>query len=147
LKGYILSNIKSGDTVKVHYTGTLKDGTIFDSSKGREPLEFVFGQGQLIPGFEKAVESLNPGDLTKVNIPYNEAYGEVRGDMIVSIERDKVPTDIKPEIGLQLQIQQPNGQPLPVVITDVSDSHIVLDANHPLAGKDLTFEIELVSVS
>jgi len=133
--------------VKVHYTGTLNDGTVFDSSKGREPLQFIFGQGQLIPGFEKAVEELTLGEITKVDIPHQEAYGEVRQDMIIRIERDKVPADIQPEVGMQLQIQQPNGQPLPVMITDVSDSHIVLDANHPLAGKDLTFEIELVSVN
>lgn len=133
--------------MKVHYTGTLNDGTVFDSSKGREPLQFIFGQGQLIPGFEKAVEDLSLGEITKVDIPHQEAYGEVRQDMIIRIERDKVPADIQPEVGMQLQIQQPNGQPLPVMITDVSDSHIVLDANHPLAGKDLTFEIELVSVN
>lgn len=133
--------------MKVHYTGTLNDGTVFDSSKGREPLQFIFGQGQLIPGFEKAVEELTLGEITKVDIPHQEAYGEVRQDMIIRIERDKVPADIQPEVGMQLQIQQPNGQPLPVMITDVSDSHIVLDANHPLAGKDLTFEIELVSVN
>ena len=142
-----MSNIKIGDSVKVHYTGTLNDGTVFDSSKGREPLQFIFGQGQLIPGFEKAVEELTLGEITKVDIPHQEAYGEVRQDMIIRIERDKVPADIQPEVGMQLQIQQPNGQPLPVMITDVSDSHIVLDANHPLAGKDLTFEIELVSVN
>lgn len=142
-----MSNIKNGDSVKVHYTGTLIDGTIFDTSNGREPLQFIFGEGQLIPGFEKAVESLTPGDSTKVNIPYTEAYGEVRQDMIISIDRDKVPSDINPEIGMQLQLQHPSGQPLPVVITEVSDAHIVLDANHPLAGKDLTFEIQLVSVN
>lgn len=140
-------SINKGDKVKVHYTGTLNDGTVFDSSRERQPLEFEFGSGQLIPGFEKAVIELTPGDSKKVTIPHTEAYGDVRDDMIVSIEREKVPADISPEVGMQLQLQQPDGQPLPVVIKDVSESHITLDANHPLAGRDLTFDIELVSVN
>lgn len=142
-----MSDIKSGDKVKVHYTGTLEDGSVFDTSKQREPLEFEVGSGQLIPGFEKAVLELTPGDSTTVKIPCDEAYGESRPEMVVKIERDKVPSDISPEVGMQLQVQQPNGQPLPVVIADVDDSHVTLDANHPLAGKDLTFEIELISVN
>lgn len=142
-----MSDIKSGDKVKVHYTGTLEDGSVFDTSKQREPLEFEVGSGQLIPGFEKAVLELTPGDSTTVKIPCKEAYGESRPEMVVKVEREKVPSDISPEVGMQLQVQQPNGQPLPVVIADVDDSHITLDANHPLAGKDLTFEIELISVN
>jgi peptidylprolyl isomerase len=142
-----LSTINKGDKVKVHYTGSLEDGTIFDSSKDREPLEFEFGSGQLIPGFENAVSDLTPGDSTKVTIPHAEGYGDVREEMIIEIERDKVPTDISPEVGMQLQVQQPNGQPMPVVIRQVTESHITLDANHPLAGKALTFEIELISVN
>ncbi len=142
-----MSDIKSGDKVKVHYTGTLEDGSVFDTSKQREPLEFEVGSGQLIPGFEKAVLGLQPGDSTTVKIPSEQAYGESRPEMVVKVEREKVPSDISPEVGMQLQVQQPNGQPLPVVIADVDDSHITLDANHPLAGKDLTFEIELISVN
>lgn len=142
-----MSQIKEGDKVKVHYTGTLDDGSVFDSSRERQPLEFQVGTGQLIPGFEKAVLDLSPGESTTVNIPSSEAYGDKREDMVVDVEREKLPQDIQPEVGLQLQLQQPSGQPMPVVISSVTESHITLDANHPLAGRDLTFEIELVSVN
>lgn len=141
-----MSNVKKGDTVKVHYTGTLQDGSVFDSSRSREPLEFKIGSGSLIPGFEKAVLGLSIGESTKVDIPSGEAYGEVRDEMIISVERDKLPADIDPQVGMQLQVQQPNGQAMPVVISEVNDTHITIDANHPLAGRDLTFEIELVEV-
>ncbi|MCC5935144.1 MAG: peptidylprolyl isomerase [Balneolales bacterium] len=141
-----MSNVKQGDKVKVHYTGTLQDGSVFDSSREREPLEFQIGSGALIPGFEKAVLGLSVGESTKVEIPSGEAYGEVRDEMIISVERDKLPADIDPQIGMQLQVQQPDGQAMPVVISDVNETHITIDANHPLAGRDLTFEIELVEV-
>lgn len=141
-----MSNVKQGDKVKVHYTGTLQDGSVFDSSREREPLEFQIGSGALIPGFEKAVLGLSVGESTKVEIPSGEAYGEVRDEMIISVERDKLPADIDPQVGMQLQVQQPDGQAMPVVISDVNETHITIDANHPLAGRDLTFEIELVEV-
>ena len=141
-----MSNVKKGDTVKVHYTGTLQDGSVFDSSRNREPLEFKIGSGSLIPGFEKAVLGLSIGESTKVDIPSGEAYGEVRDEMIISVEREKLPADIDPQVGMQLQVQQPNGQAMPVVISEVNDTHITIDANHPLAGRDLTFEIELLEV-
>ncbi|AXJ00627.1 peptidylprolyl isomerase [Cyclonatronum proteinivorum] len=141
-----MSEIKQGDTVKVHYTGTLQDGSVFDSSREREPLQFEIGSGSLIPGFENAVLGLSVGESTKVDIPSGEAYGEVREDMIISVERDKLPADIDPKVGMQLQVQQQNGQAMPVVISDVNETHITIDANHPLAGRDLTFEIELVEV-
>ena len=140
-------SIQKGDKVKVHYTGTLQDGTVFDSSKDREPLEFEVGSGQLIPGFEKAVIDLKSGETTTVTIPSDQAYGEFREDMVVEVEKSNLPEEIKPEKGLQLQVQQPDGQALPVVIQDVTETHIVLDANHPLAGRDLTFEIELISIN
>ena len=140
-------SIQKGDKVKVHYTGTLQDGTVFDSSKDREPLEFEVGSGQLIPGFEKAVIDLKSGETTTVTIPSDPAYGEFREDMVVEVEKSNLPEEIKPEKGLQLQVQQPDGQALPVVIQDVTETHIVLDANHPLAGRDLTFEIELISIN
>jgi len=141
-----LATIKEGDTVKVHYTGKVSDGTVFDSSKEREPLEFTVGEGKLIPGFEKAVVGMNPGDTTTVSIPTEEAYGEKRDDMVVDVERNQIPDDIDPEVGQQLQIQQKDGGAIPVVITNVTDDTVKLDANHPLAGQELTFEIEVVEV-
>lgn len=142
-----MSTVKSGDTVKVHYTGTLNNGEIFDSSRESDPLEFKLGQGQLIPGFEKAVIGLAEGESTKVEIPSAEAYGESREDLIVKVAKDKVPQDIEPVVGLQLQVNQPDGQPIPVRITEITDAELTLDANHPLAGKDLTFDIEVVSIN
>ncbi len=141
-----MATIKEGDTVKVHYTGKIENGTIFDSSKEREPLEFTIGEGKLIPGFEKAIVGMNVGDSNTVTIPSDEAYGEKRDDMVVDVNRDQIPEDIKPEVGQQLQIQQKDGDAIPVVITDVTDDAVKLDANHPLAGEDLTFEIEIVEV-
>lgn len=144
-----MSKVKEGDTVKVHYTGKLNDGSVFDTSRERnEPLEFTLGQGQLIPGFEKAVEGMNVGDSTTVEIPTDEAYGERRDDLELEISRDELPDHIEPEVGMQLQMQQQqNGQAIPVQITEVNDDKVKLDANHPLAGKDLTFDIELVEIS
>lgn len=142
-----MSKIKEGDTVKVHYTGTLNNGEIFDSSVKKEPLEFTLGQGQLIPGFEKAVIDLEVGESTTVKIPSEEAYGEQREDLIISVPRDQLPADITPELGMQLQVNQQNGQPVPVRIVDISDEKLTLDANHPLAGEELTFEIKLIEVA
>lgn len=142
-----MSIAKDGDTVKVHYTGTLESGEVFDTSQEREPLEFTLGQGQLIPGFEKAVIGLNVGDSTKVDIPSGEAYGELREDLVLNVPKDQLPADVEPQVGMQLQVNQPNGQPVPVRITNITDEELTLDANHPLAGKDLSFEIELVEVA
>ncbi len=143
---FILPKVKNGDTVKVHYTGKLEDGSIFDTSESRDPLEITLGQGQLIPGFENAVVGLEVGDKTTANIESAEAYGERRDDLEVTVERAQLPEDIEPEVGMQLQLNQPNGQPVPVQITKVEEENIVIDANHPLAGKDLTFDIELVEI-
>ncbi|MEX0655542.1 MAG: peptidylprolyl isomerase [Phycisphaeraceae bacterium] len=137
---------KQGDTVKVHYTGKLADGTVFDSSVEREPIEFQLGAGQILPGFEQAVEGLEPGEKTTTTIPAADAYGDRSEEAIVKVQRTQLPEDLKPEVGQQLQMQQPDGQPIPVRVTDVSEEDITLDANHPLAGKDLAFEIELVEV-
>lgn len=142
-----MSQVKDGDTVKVHYTGTLKDGTVFDTSAEREPLEFTLGQGQLIPGFEKAVQGLAVGDSTEVDIPSDEAYGESREDLVISVPKDQLPDDVEPQIGMQLQVNQQDGQPIPVRITEVGEENLTLDANHPLAGQDLKFEIELVEIA
>ncbi len=141
-----MSKVTNTDTVKVHYTGKTDDGTVFDSSIEREPLQFTMGQGQLIPGFEKAVEGLAVGESTTVRIPADEAYGDVRPDMVVDIEKNQIPPDINPELGMQLQIQQPNGQPLGVTVKAITETHVTLDANHPLAGEALTFDIELVEI-
>ncbi len=142
-----MSKVKDGDTVKVHYTGTLKDGSVFDTSAEREPLEFTLGQGQLIPGFEKAVEGMSVGDSAEVDIPSDEAYGEAREDLVISVPKDQLPDDVEPQVGMQLQVNQQDGQPIPVRITEVGDEELKLDANHPLAGEDLTFQIELVEIA
>lgn len=142
-----MSKVKNGDTVKVHYTGSLEDGSVFDTSQDREPMEFTLGSGQLIPGFEKAVEGMEKGESTKVTIPSEEAYGEPREDLIISVPRENMPDGVTPEVGMQLQVNQPDGQSIPVRITEIADEEVKLDANHPLAGKDLTFEIELMEIS
>jgi FKBP-type peptidyl-prolyl cis-trans isomerase 2 len=141
-----LSKVKDGDTVKVHYTGKLEDGSVFDSSESRDPLEVTLGQGKLIPGFEHAVVGLEVGDKTTASIESTDAYGARREDLEVTIERNQLPEDIQPEVGMQLQLNQPDGQPVPVQITKVEEESIIIDANHPLAGKDLIFDIELVEI-
>ena len=141
-----MSQAKQGDTVKVHYTGKLQDGNVFDSSVNREPLQFTLGAGNMIPGFEQAVQGMNVGDKKTAEIPSEQAYGEKREDMIISVPRENVPGDIQPEVGQQLAIQQQEGQQVPVTVTEVTEEKVVLDANHPLAGKDLVFEIELVEI-
>ncbi len=142
-----MSKVKDGDTVKVHYKGALEDGSVFDSSENKDPLEFTLGSGQLIPGFEKAVQGMTEGDSTTVTIPAEEAYGEVREDLVISVEKDNLPDDVEPEVGMQLQLNQPDGQAIPVRITQVEEKEITLDANHPLAGENLVFDIEVVEIS
>ncbi|MBQ9452161.1 MAG: peptidylprolyl isomerase [Desulfovibrio sp.] len=137
--------IKKGDTVQAHYTGTLEDGTVFDSSRERAPLEFVLGNGTLIPGFERAVEGHEPGETVTVTIPSSEAYGDVDPELIFTVPRAQVPDHIPLEVGTPLQLSNEQGQ-MDVTITEVGADEITLDANHPLAGKTLTFEIEIVSV-
>lgn len=138
--------VENGSTVQVHYTGTLKSGETFDSSEGRQPLEFVVGSGQVINGFDKAVRDMNVGEKKTVNIPVDEAYGERTQEALVSVPRTEFPADINPEIGMELQMSDDQGHVFPVIIAEVADDHVVLDANHPLAGEDLTFDITLVSV-
>lgn len=142
-----MSTIKNGDTVKVHYTGTLKDGEVFDSSLSREPLEFTLGTGQLIPGFEAAVIGLKVGDTTTTNIPSAEAYGEHNPQMEITVPKEQLPPDMEPAAGMQLSLNQPDGQVIPVVITKVEGDDVTIDANHPLAGQDLTFNIEVVEIA
>jgi peptidylprolyl isomerase len=141
-----MTTAKQGDTVQVHYTGKLEDGTVFDSSANREPLQFTIGAGQIITGFEHAVVGMTPGESKSATIVADQAYGQHREDMVLQVERDQFPSHISPEVGQRLQISQPNGQPIVVTITDVSQVNVTLDANHPLAGQDLTFDIELVAI-
>lgn len=142
-----MSEVKVGDKVKVHYTGRLNDGTEFDSSKDREPLEFEVGSQQVIPGFENSVIGLKAGESVTVNIPADEAYGPRIDEMVIQIDKDKLPHDFNPELGQEFQLPQENGQNVIVSVTDITETQIELDANHPLAGKDLTFDIQLVEIS
>jgi len=141
-----MSQVKTGDKVKVHYKGTLNDGSVFDSSEGRDPLEFEVGSGQVIPGFDEAVVGLTVGESKTVNIPSEEAYGPYQENMVLAIERDKFPEGLNLTVGEQLQVPSQGGQPVVVVIKDVTDNKVTLDANHPLAGEDLNFNIELVEI-
>ena len=137
---------KTGDTVRVHYTGTLEDGSEFDSSRKRnEPLEFTLGQGQMIPGFEKAVSGMEVGQSKQVSIPSQEAYGDKKKEMIMEVPKENFPPDITPEVGQQLAVNT-QGKQVPVTVTEISGDTVVLDANHPLAGRDLKFDIELVEI-
>lgn len=138
--------IKNGDTLRVHYTGTLSDGTVFDSSREREPLEFTMGKGMLIPGFEAAVMGHEAGETVTVTIPPSQAYGESDPELVFTVDRAQVPDHIPLTVGVPLQLSNEQGQ-MDVTITEVTDEEITLDANHPLAGKELTFEIEIVSVN
>ena len=135
-----------GDTVRVHYTVTLQDGTTSDTSVGREPLEFTLGEGKMIPGFEKAIYGLKVGKSKTVTIPAEEAYGPHRDDLVIVVEREQLPANLHPKVDQQLQMQQTDGRTAVVIVTDVSETTITVDANHPLAGKDLIFEIELVEI-
>jgi peptidylprolyl isomerase len=138
---------KDGDTVQVNYTGKLSDGTVFDSSVGSGPIEFTLGKGDMIPAFEKAVLGMKVGDKKTVTIPAAEAYGPHLDDMVVEVPRDRLPSDIEPKVGRMLEATQPDGTKIQFTITNISDNNTVtLDANHPLAGKDLTFDIELVKI-
>ena len=138
---------QDGDTVKVHYTGTLADGSQFDSSEGRAPLEFTLGQGQLIPGFEKAVLGMTTGQKKTVTLPAAEAYGPHIAEMVIEVPQDDLPEGLEPQVGQQLQMTLESGRVTSVMVVSISEDTITIDANHPLAGKDLTFEIELVEVA
>lgn len=138
---------KAEDKVKVHYKGTLSTGEVFDSSEGRDPLEFTLGSGQVIPGFENGIIGMAIDESKTINIPVAEAYGEVQEELKQVVQKAQLPPEVQPEIGMQLMSQAPNGQSFPVIIIEVNEDSIVVDANHPLAGKDLVFEITLVSIN
>ena len=141
-----MTQAKSGDTVRIHYTGTLDDGTQFDSSAGRDPLEFALGGGQVIPGFDSAVDGMAVGDSKTVTIPPEEAYGQRHEQLVQQVSRSALPDEIEPAVGMQLQSQSPEGQVMMLVVTEVEEESITVDANHPLAGQALTFDIELVEI-
>ena len=142
-----MSNAKQGDKVKIHYTGTLDDGTQFDSSAGRDPLEFELGSGQVIPGFDKAVEGMAVGESRKVNIAAEDAYGPRHEQMVQEVPKTALPEGLEPKEGMTLQAQNQQGQPMQLTVTEVSSETITVDGNHPLAGKALNFDIELVEIA
>jgi peptidylprolyl isomerase len=141
-----MAHPQSGDRVKVHYTGRFGDGRVFDSSRQRGPMELTLGQGQVIPSFEEALTEMEPGEEKTVTIQAEQAYGPRRRDLMVSIDRTEFPNHIEPTVGQELQVRQNDGEVKVVRIADVSDKEVTLDANHPLAGEDLTFDLELVEV-
>lgn len=141
-----MAQAQNGDTVRVHYTGKLDDGTVFDSSQGREPLEFTLGSGQVIAGFDDAVSGMEPGTAREITIPADKAYGARRDELLLRVDRSQFPDGSDPQVGQQFQMSQ-GGQTVVVNVTDVEADHVTLDANHPLAGRDLTFELELVDVN
>ncbi len=138
--------IEAGKTVKVHYKGTLDDGSVFDSSEGRDPIEFQMGSGSLIPGFEAAVAEMEIDETRSVTIPSAEAYGDMNEDMVGEIPRSNLPDDIEPEVGMVLSMQSPDGE-MPVRVVALDEENLTLDANHPLAGQNLTFELTLIEVN
>lgn len=142
-----MKKASEGDKIKVHYTGKLDDGTVFDSSVGREPLEFTIGEGMMIPGFEKAVEGMAVGETTNVNILPEDAYGARRDDMVVRVGRKDFPKNITPEVGVGVTMRHPESGEFDAMVCEVTDEAIILDANHPLAGKALNFDIEVLEIS
>lgn len=142
-----MAHAKQGDLVKVRYTGTLDDGSTFDSSDGREPLQFVIGEGMLIPAFEEAIVGMLPGDSRSVHIPADGAYGPFMDELILEVDKNQIPPYLNPEEGMQLQITQDDGSSTVVKVVKLTDEKVFLDANHPLAGRDLNFSIELVDIS
>jgi FKBP-type peptidyl-prolyl cis-trans isomerase 2 len=142
-----MAHAKQGDLVKVRYTGTLDDGSTFDSSDGREPLQFVIGEGMLIPAFEQAIVGMLPGDSRSVHIPADDAYGPYMDELILEVDKNQIPPYLNPEEGMQLQITQDDGSSTVVKVVKLTDEKVFLDANHPLAGRDLNFSIQLVDIA
>ncbi len=141
-----MAEAQQGDTVKVHYTGTLTDGTVFDSSQSRDPLQFTVGSGEVISGFDNGVQGMEVGESKTVTVVADQAYGPHRGELLVELDRQQIPSNIDLEVGQQLQIAREDGQTFAVRVTGLSENSVTLDANHPLAGQDLTFEIQLLDI-
>lgn len=142
-----MAQARHGNRVKIHYTGTLEDGTVFDSSAGREPLGFTLGGGEVIAGFDEAVMGMAAGERKKVTIPAHKAYGKKNEELVIEVPLSQVPPDLNPAAGQRLQMGGPSGELIVVTVTEVGEEFMVLDANPPLAGKDLTFDLELVEIS
>ncbi|AUC23048.1 peptidylprolyl isomerase [Polaribacter sejongensis] len=141
-----MSQVKANNTVKVHYTGKLSDGQVFDTSEGKEPIEFVLGQGQLIPGFEQGLIDMKVNEKKTITIAKEEAYGEVNDQLIQEIDRANLPQDMEPKVGMGLVSKSPEGQEMNLMIVEVKDASVVIDGNHPLAGRDLVFDLEVVEI-
>lgn len=141
-----MSQVKENDTVKVHYTGKLNNGQVFDSSLDREPLEVTLGQGMLIPGFEKGIITMELNEKKTINIPVSEAYGDVQQELLYEVKKDQLPQDMAPEVGMGLASKDADGKEVQFRIAEVKEDHIIVDANHPLAGHDLTFDLELIEI-
>ncbi|AKI96531.1 FKBP-type peptidyl-prolyl cis-trans isomerase [Kosmotoga pacifica] len=141
-----MRNVEKGNTVRVHYTGKLENGGIFDSSINRSPLEFTVGAGQVIAGFDRAVIGMKVGDKKTITIPYQDAYGPHRDELVFTFSRETIPENFEPEVGQRLQLVTDDGRSVNVTVVEVTDTDVTLDANHPLAGKNLVFEIELVEI-
>ncbi|MEO6404914.1 MAG: peptidylprolyl isomerase [Ferruginibacter sp.] len=141
-----MAQVKKGDVVKVHYTGKLTNGDQFDSSVGREPLEFTVGAGQMIKGFDAAMPGMEPGEKKTINIPAEDAYGERSEEAVIPFPKENIPAEMKLEPGMQLNLTNQQGQPVPVVVKEVQEDVVLLDANHFLAGEALVFDIELVEI-
>lgn len=141
-----MQQAKKGDTIKVHYHGKLTNGNTFDSSEGREPLEFEIGGGMVIAGFDEGVTGMTIGEKKTIHIPSDQAYGPKQEEMIMEFPKDRFPADMVPEVGMQLNMSNGSGQNFPVVITAIKEESVILDANHPLAGEDLVFDLELVAI-
>lgn len=141
-----MSQVKENDTVKVHYTGKLSNGQVFDSSLEREPLEITLGQGMLIPGFEKGMVNMKVNEKKTINIPVSEAYGDVQEELFHKVLKEQLPQEITPEVGMALGSKNPDGTEVQFRIAEVNDDHIIIDANHPLAGHDLIFDLELIEI-
>ena len=141
-----MSHLRSGDTVKVHYTARLDDGRVFDSSKERDPLQLTIGEGKPFPGFDEALTEMEPGEERTVTVPADRGFGPHRPELVLAVDRTKFPNHIQPQVGQQLQVRHEEGEVSVVTVADVSDEQVTLDANHPLAGRDLTLELQLVEV-
>lgn len=142
-----MTQVKENNTVKVHYTGKLADGQVFDSSEGKEPLEFTLGQGRLIPGFEKGLIDMKLNEKKTINIAVEDAYGAPREDLIIEVSKSELPQEMAPEVGMGLVSRTPEGQEMNLLVVEVKDETVILDGNHPLAGRDLVFDLEVVEIS